>query len=643
MNYSAPTLNSSGTAINNNSGRFIDISEGIYPERPEFICSTGNIASENYTSWPYTYVTISSKETGPLYIGNARLDKIETKQFKNGESELPTPEREGYTFDGWYDTPDDSTILIEARDHTHNRRTILTNLIPGTTYTISMDSAILNSGIGTNFTVYVYDATGEGKVLNSYTIPFCSSCESFNVTVPSDANANNDLRLLFYAGEAGSTSGNTVTFKNVWVRESGTTRTEYTDDSIFTSYKTLYAHWTPKNENYTVTFDANGGIVTPTSKTVTYASTYGTLPTPTRTGYTFTGWYTATSGGTKIVSTSTVTTTSNHTLHARWTINKVTIKFKVNGGTITKTTTTEDETKTYTWTTDSDGYIYRSTNGGTSSILTNTVKYGATIDLPNYGNSNYLKITRTGYKAVSDAEWKCLSGCTTSGATFDQTADYSPSNFCSITSGNCEVTLGVNWSVNQYTVTFDANGGSVSTASKSVTYGSTYGTLPTPTRSLYSFNGWYTATSGGTKVTSSSTVSITAAQTLYAQWTKNSSTSLFSGTQQIGSNTGSDKTGAWNFTTDVSSYGQITITAGMYSVNSNTIGMRVRAVSSSTASNGSGTVLATFNIDTASESNTVTLPEGTKYIQIQHYGRYSDGDKAYTCALKVTKITGIKR
>ena len=51
------------------------------------------------------------------------------------------------------------------------------------------------------------------------------------------------------------------------------------------------------------------------------------------------------------------------------------------------------------------------------------------------------------------------------------------------------------------TITFHANGGNVEGAGKTtrtVTTNSTYGTLPTPTREGYSFNGWFTATSGGT-------------------------------------------------------------------------------------------------------------------------------------------------
>lgn len=74
--------------------------------------------------------------------------------------------------------------------------------------------------------------------------------------------------------------------------------------------------------------------------------------------------------------------------------------------------------------------------------------------------------------------------------------------------------------VNQRNVTFNANGGNVSLANKSVISGEKYGDLPTPTRTGYTFNGWYTATSGGTKITSDTTVDLSANQTLYAQWSE---------------------------------------------------------------------------------------------------------------------------
>jgi len=74
---------------------------------------------------------------------------------------------------------------------------------------------------------------------------------------------------------------------------------------------------------YTVIFDANGGTVSTTSKTVTKGSTYGTLPTPSLDGYIFDGWYTSSSGGTKVTSSTTVTASSNHTLYAQWKENVV--------------------------------------------------------------------------------------------------------------------------------------------------------------------------------------------------------------------------------------------------------------------------------------------------------------------------------
>ena len=68
----------------------------------------------------------------------------------------------------------------------------------------------------------------------------------------------------------------------------------------------------------TVTFNADGGVVSTTSKQVKRGETFGTLPTPTRTGCTFVGWYTSTSGGSKIVSTTVSNYTTDITLYARW-------------------------------------------------------------------------------------------------------------------------------------------------------------------------------------------------------------------------------------------------------------------------------------------------------------------------------------
>ena len=69
-----------------------------------------------------------------------------------------------------------------------------------------------------------------------------------------------------------------------------------------------------------------------------------------------------------------------------------------------------------------------------------------------------------------------------------------------------------------YTLTYNANGGSISPKNKSLNEGASYGNLPTPTRSGYTFDGWFTSASGGNKV-SSSTI-IKANTTIYAHWTE---------------------------------------------------------------------------------------------------------------------------
>jgi uncharacterized repeat protein (TIGR02543 family) len=81
-------------------------------------------------------------------------------------------------------------------------------------------------------------------------------------------------------------------------------------------------------------------------------------------------------------------------------------------------------------------------------------------------------------------------------------------------------TLVANFTQNTYIVTFNSQSGTTpSPSSKSVTYGSAYGTLATTTRAGYLFSGWWTGIGGtGNAVTDSTTFAITSAQTLYAKW-----------------------------------------------------------------------------------------------------------------------------
>jgi len=83
------------------------------------------------------------------------------------------------------------------------------------------------------------------------------------------------------------------------------------------------------------------------------------------------------------------------------------------------------------------------------------------------------------------------------------------------------ITATAQWSANPYTVTLDANGGTVGTETVMVTYDSTYGILPEPVRSGYTFNGWKF---GDNIITSETKVSFAGVHTLVAQWTANTYT-----------------------------------------------------------------------------------------------------------------------
>ena len=79
--------------------------------------------------------------------------------------------------------------------------------------------------------------------------------------------------------------------------------------------------WNWTTNDYTVTFDAQGGTVTdPASKIVTYATAYGDLPATAREYYNFAGWWTAPTNGSQVLTNTAVSMASNHTLYAHWNI-----------------------------------------------------------------------------------------------------------------------------------------------------------------------------------------------------------------------------------------------------------------------------------------------------------------------------------
>ena len=158
----------------------------------------------------------------------------------------------------------------------------------------------------------------------------------------------------------------------------------------------------------------------------------------------------------------------------------------------------------------SSGYI--------TSKFTNTY-YTSNATLYAQWDHNYTlpKTSKAGYTCSWNTKTDGTGTKYNSGATASITADTTLYSVCI---------------ANTYKVTFNPNGGTVSTTSKSVIFGQKYGkdsTLPTPTRAdstdsktgktiSYVFEGWYTAANGGTKVTDETLVNTASNHSIYAHW-----------------------------------------------------------------------------------------------------------------------------
>lgn len=222
-----------------------------------------------------------------------------------------------------------------------------------------------------------------------------------------------------------------------------------------------------------VKFDGNGGTSELSAKQVLYGGSantlYGELPTAKRNGYTFKGWYSAATGGTKVTSITALRSASNHTLYAQWSATSYTLKLDAKGGTVSSSSKTI--------------YYYKA--------------YG-TLPTP----------TRKGYTFKG---WYTQSGTKVSASTVHRQ-----------TSGR---TIYAHWTANKYTITLNANGGKISgtnsdSSTKTVTFGNTYGTLKSAKRSGYVFKGWYTSKNYTNRITSGAKVTYAGSRTLYAKWSK---------------------------------------------------------------------------------------------------------------------------
>ncbi|MEY3805417.1 MAG: hypothetical protein RIR69_229, partial [Actinomycetota bacterium] len=161
------------------------------------------------------------------------------------------------------------------------------------------------------------------------------------------------------------------TFSGWHTTESGTGGTPFGNQAAynFSADLTLYAQWTPNT--LTITHNTQGGTSIADATTTTGATIQSSPETPTRDGYTFNGWFIASSGGTPITFPYAHGQTTNFTLYAQWTPNTLTVTHNTQGGTsiADATTTTGATIQSSPGTPTRDGYTFNgwfiASSGGT--------------------------------------------------------------------------------------------------------------------------------------------------------------------------------------------------------------------------------------------------------------------------------------
>lgn len=317
---------------------------------------------------------------------------------------------------------------------------------------------IYDGDINTNVTVDVNGAAATAEVYY-HTVTFYDG--STALTTPAQQIV---LKNQTASAPATDPTKTGYTFDKWVTADGGSTAYDFT--KAVTGKTSVYASWTPVS--YSITYILDGGTAAGNPADYTIESGAITLKNPTKTGYSFTGW-----GGTDL-------TGNNNT--------SVTIAAG----------STENRTYTAYWKA-ADYAVTLHTNGGDSGTDLTSYTYGTGAALP----TDWKK---TGYIFDGWYDNERFTGTTVTDISGTDTGDKE---------------YWAKWTANTYQAIFDYHGadGGNTIQSKTVTYDSPYGALPVPTRTGYTFKGWYTKESGqSSKVDAATTVTTASAHTLHAHW-----------------------------------------------------------------------------------------------------------------------------
>jgi uncharacterized repeat protein (TIGR02543 family) len=439
--------------------------------------------------------------------------------------------RSGYSFAGWATSSGGSVVYTNTQSVTLYAATPLYAKWSAITYTITYDSNTADSG-----------------------------------SVPANGSYTTDGTPYTVVGNTGSLvkSGFTFAGWNSLSTGLGTTYTSYSTSADIT----LYAVWN-NNSSYRIDYSGNGnnGGSPPSFQTVTTGqsttvrSNSGNL---TRTGFTFQGWYTNSSGtgGTAYIpGVENITPGSNLTLYAKWAATTFPITFDSNtatSGTMSNQTftagtaqslTTNGFTKTgYTfsnWATAANG-------SGTTYVNAESVTLYETATVYAQWTATTFPVTFDSNTAtsgsMSNQTYTAGSGQALTANAFSKTgftfAGWATSSGGSVVYTDSQnitlyetTTVYAKWTGNNLTVRFYPNSGSGTMSNQTIVAGTgTALTANSFTYSGYSFTGWNTlAGGGGTSYSDAEVITITTDTDLYAQW---SSVPTYSVTYTAGGGSG---------------------------------------------------------------------------------------------------------
>ena len=322
-------------------------------------------------------------------------------------------------------------------------------------------------------------------------------------------------------------------FAGWYTAESGGTLLSL-DTVYIDSRNEYYARWVP-TVDIDVTFDANGGKVNgKDTDTITIPAAdkgkLASLPVPTREGYTFDGWYTAASGGMKITETTVFSEAT--TVYALWgAIDSVSFSYTgyaegENVADAVVTCNTAGVDFTYKWQYSDSGGSYSDATKLSAQFISG-IKYTLWIYFKAQDGLALAELNKTDVTLGGNNPGVVYTNYTIDEVNYSYGVPFSMSPLGGVT---------------KYIVGFYTQGGKIGEESYRVelitgTDGKlTAEQVPTPTKEHYTFDGWYTAASGGTLL-SLDTVYTDSSSEYYARWTENpalTGTATITGTAKFG-------------------------------------------------------------------------------------------------------------